>query len=243
MYEALSGLTDLGVLALEPPGRGSALLIGLVNSLYIAVGAYALGIIIGSLGACGKLYGGRTIRDLLEVYTTVVRAVPEIVLILLLYYSGTDGLNRLLALMGHAPVDINGLAAGIIVLGFNQGAYATEIIRGAIKAVSFGQIEAARAFGMGPLKTFRRITLPAMLPHALPGLSNLWLVATKDTALLAIVGFMELTFATRQAATATKYYITFFLAASFLYLLVSILSTVIIKILERRSRRGIPKVA
>jgi polar amino acid transport system permease protein len=243
MFEAFLGFTDLEVLALEPPGRGSALLIGLVNSLYIAVGAYALGIVIGSAGACGKLYGGRVTRDLLDVYTTVVRAVPEIVLILVLYYSGTDALNRLLTVLGYPPVDINGLVAGIAVLGFNQGAYATEIIRGAIQAVSFGEIDAARAFGMGAFKTFRRITLPAMLPHALPGLSNLWLVATKDTALLAVVGFMELTYATRQAATATKYYITFFLAAGILYLIVSIISTVITKAVERHYRRGMMKVA
>lgn len=242
MHEAFFGFTDLGILALEPPGWGSALLAGLVNSLYIAVGAYTLGILIGSAGAYGKLYGGLVVRDLLEVYTTVVRAVPELVLILLLYYLGADAINKVLEVMGRAPVEINALVAGIAVLGFNQGAYVTEIIRGAIKAVSIGEIEAARAFGMGPGKTFWRITFPAMLPHALPGLANMWLVATKDTALLAVVGFMELTNVTRQAANATKYYITLFLAAGFLYLMVSIISTVVIKLLERHYRRGIPKV-
>lgn len=232
----------LGVLSLTPPGWGSALLFGLANSLYIAVGAYSLGIAIGALGACGKLYGGRVIRDLLEVYTTVVRAVPELVLILMLYYLGSDALNSLLTALGFAPVDINALGAGIAVLGFNLGAYATEIIRGAIKAVPIGEVEAARAFGMGPGKAFRRVTFPAMLPHALPGLANLWLVATKDTALLAVVGFMELTNVTRQAANASKYYFTLFIAAGILYLIVSIVSTVVIKALEKHYRRGVPNV-
>jgi polar amino acid transport system permease protein len=232
----------LGVLSLTPPGWGSALLNGLINSLYIAAGAYTLGIVIGALGACGKLYGGHVIRDLLEVYTTVVRAIPELILILLLYYLGSDAINWLLVSIGFAPITIDALGAGIAVLGINQGAYATEIIRGAIKAVPIGEVEAARAFGMSPVKVFRRVTLPAMLPHALPGLANLWLVATKDTALLAVVGFMELTNVTRQAATASKFYITLFLASGLLYLIVSIVSTVVIKALEKHYRRGVPNV-
>ncbi|TJV46124.1 MAG: ABC transporter permease [Mesorhizobium sp.] len=231
-------MPELSQLALEPPGRGGVLLAGLLASIYIAAGAYSLGLAIGALGACGKIYGGRVLRDLLECYTTLVRAVPELVFILLLYYAGTDALNRLLGAAGYGPVDINGLATGIAVLGINQGAYATEVIRGAIKAIPYGQIEAARAFGMGPVKIFRRITFPAMLPHALPGLANLWLVATKDTALLAVVGFLELTLAARQAASTTKYYFTFYFAAVVLYLTVSVISNIVIKLLELRYRRG-----
>jgi polar amino acid transport system permease protein len=239
MYEALTALSDLSVLAFEPPGWGAVLLAGFVNSIYIAIGGYTLGLVIGLLGAAGKLHGGLVMRDLLEVYTTVVRAVPELVLILLLYYAGTDALNVLLRMLGFAQVDISGLAAGILVIGVVQGAYSTEVIRGAIKAVHVGQMEAGRAYGMGPLQIFRRITIPAMLPHALPGLGNLWLIATKDTALLAVVGFTELTLATRQAAGATKHYMTFYLAAGVLYLALSILSGIIIRMMEARYRRGI----
>jgi polar amino acid transport system permease protein len=241
MNGALVVLSDLSVLALEPPGWGRSLLAGLANSVYIAFGAYTLGLVIGAFGACGKLYGGLVTRDILEVYTTVVRAVPELVLILLLYYAGTDLVNRLLSMFGHAPIDISALAAGIAVLGVNQGAYITEIIRGAIKAVSAGQVEAARAFGMGSFKVFRRITLPAMLPHALPGLGNVWQIATKDTALLAVIGLTELTLATRQAAGATRSYMTFYLASGAIYLAISILSNVVIKSLEKRYRRGMAR--
>jgi polar amino acid transport system permease protein len=238
MYEALTALSDLSVLAFEPPGWGAILLAGFINSLYIAVGAYTLGMIIGMLGACGKLYGGLVTRDLLEVYTTIVRAVPELVLILILYYAGTDGINRLFAVWGYGPIDISGLVAGIVVIGFVLGAYLTEVIRGAIKAVPAGEIEAGRAYGMGPLQIFRRIIFPAMLPHALPGLGNYWLTTTKDTALLAVVGFTELTLATRQAAGATKHYMTFFLAAGAIYLLLSIFSSIVLKVIEARFRRG-----
>ena len=215
------------------------LLGGFINSIYIAIGGYTLGIVIGLMGAAGKLYGGLVTRDLLEVYTTLVRAVPELILILLLYYAGSDLLNTVMRSLGYGEADINGLAAGIVVIGIVQGAYTTEVIRGAILTVPVGQFEAAKAYGMGPLQIFRRITVPAMLPHALPGLGNLWLIATKDTALLAVVGFTELTLATRQAAGATKYYLTFYLAAGVLYLLLSIFSSLVIKLIESRYRRGI----
>ncbi len=218
------------------------LLQGLANSIQIAAGAFGLGLMIGICGAWGKLYGGPVVRDLLEVYTTVVRAVPELVLILILYFAGTDLINRLLGAFGYPPTDINGLVAGICVLGVVQGAYSTEVLRGAIQAIPQGQIEAARAFGMSPGLMLRRITLPAMLPFAIPGLANLWLIATKDTALLAIVGFTELTQTTRQAAGTTKAYFTFFMAAGVLYLALTLVSNVVIARIERRSRRGMPPV-
>ncbi len=182
------------------------------------------------------------LRDLLEVYTTVVRAVPELVWILLLYFAGSDLINQLMAAMGRPAVDINGLVAGIGVLGFVQGAYSTEVLRGAILSIPQGQIEAARAYGMSPGLLLRRITLPAMLPFAIPGLANLWLIATKDTALLAILGVDELTQMTRNAGGATKAYFTFFVAAGVLYLMLTLVSELVIKRIERWARRGMPWV-
>nr|WP_200952403.1 ABC transporter permease subunit [Mesorhizobium sp. Root552] len=216
---------------------------GLLSSVQIALGAYGLGLLIGIGGAYGRLYGGPVVRDLLGLYTTVVRAVPELVLILMLYFAGTDLVNRILIAFGHQPVDINGLVAGIGVLGIVQGAYSTEVLRGAILSIPQGQIEAARAYGMPPGLLLRRITLPAMLPFAIPGLANLWLIATKDTALLAIVGFNELTQTTRLAAGATKAYFTFFLAAGALYLALTLFSNVIIARVERWARCGTPKLS
>ena len=235
-----SAMSMWELLALSPPGWGGNLLRGLLMSIQVAVGGYCLGLLIGIFGACGKLYGGPVVRDLLETYTTIIRAVPELVLILLLYYAGVDALNRLLGMAGFSTVEISGFAAGILVIGIVQGGYSTEVLRGAIKAVPAGQIEAARAYGMSPLKALRRITLPAMLPYAIPGLANLWLIATKDTALLAVVGFSELTLETRQAAGATRAYFLFFCAAGILYLMVTLVSNVVIGIIERRARRGMP---
>jgi len=239
LYALWPGLeTSVNLLSLQPPGWGGNLLRGAWASLQIAAGAFAMGLAIGIFGALGKLNGGPVTRDLLAVYTTVVRAVPELILILILYYAGTDLLNQLLRTMGQRPVEISGVVAGIAVLGVVQGAYATEVLRGAIQSVPRGQLEAARAFGMGPVQTFRRVTFPAMLPLALPGLSNLWLIATKDTALLAIVGFSELTLETRQAAGATRAYFTFFLAAGAIYLVMTLVSGRVFGWIEARYRRG-----
>jgi polar amino acid transport system permease protein len=234
--------SSLELLALSPPGWGGNLLRGLAKSLQIAFGAYGFGLVIGLLGACGKLYGGPMLRDLLSIYTTVVRAVPELVLILILYFVGNDLINKATAALGYGHVQLSGVAAGIWVLGIVQGAYSTEILRGAIQAIPAGQLEAAKAYGMPPLLTIRRVTIPAMLPFAIPGLANLWLIATKDTALLAIVGFNELTLETKQAATSTRAYFTFFLAAGALYLSVTIVSDLVLKWVEARARRGQPSL-
>jgi polar amino acid transport system permease protein len=232
------GASTLDLLALSPPGWGATLLRGLWNSVLIATGAYALGLLIGICGAYGKLYGSPVVKDLLAVYTTLVRAVPELVLILILYFAVTDAVNQIVLAMGGDRIEISGVAAGIAVLGIVQGAYATEVLRGAILSVPAGQIEAARAMGMPAGLLARRITLPLMLSFAIPGLANLWLVATKDTALLAVVGFAELTQATRQAASTTKAFFTFYAAAGVLYLLLSIVSTISFARLEKWARRG-----
>ncbi len=230
------------LLSLSPPGWGGNLLRGLAHSLQIAFGAFALGLVIGLFGAYGKLYGGKVTRDLLAIYTTVIRAVPELVLILILYYVGTDAINKIVTSLGGDRVEINGVAAGICVLGVVQGAYATEILRGAIQAVPPGQIEAAKSYGMPAFMTMRRVTIPAMMSFAVPGLANLWLIATKDTALLAVVGFNELTLETRQAASSTRAYFTFFLAAGFLYLMVTLFSGGIFSRIEKWARRGQPSL-
>lgn len=226
------------ILAFGPTGYGDELAWGALTSVEIAVLAYALGLLIGIIGALGKLHGSGLTRAILEGYTTLVRAVPELVLILLLYYAGTTALNAFLAQWGFGTFAINGFLAAVGVLGFVQGAYSTEVLRGAILAIPIGQLEAARAFGMSNWLEFRRVTLPSLLPFALPGLANLWLIVTKDTALIAVVGYTELALATRQAAGNTKMYLTFFLVAGAIYLAITLVSQQGFGWLEWRMRRG-----
>jgi polar amino acid transport system permease protein len=241
MATAQQGILDL--LSPYPPGWGGILLAGAVSTVAISACAFAIGLLLGMGGALGKLSGNRVLRLLLDFYTTVIRAVPELILIVGLYYAGTDGLNRLLAALDLPPVNVNGFVAAVAVLGFVQGAYMTEVLRGAILAIPIGQIEAAKAFGMGPVLRFRRVLLPALLPNALPGLANLWMSVTKDSALVAVVGYQELALATRLAGASTKHYFVFFLASALLYLAITLVSNVVVKLIEGRVRRGQPRLA
>lgn len=223
-----------------PPGWGGVLLTGAVSTVLISLGAYLFGIGIGLLGATGKLKGSRPVVLFLGVYTTAVRAIPELILIIGLYYAGTDGINRLLTALGLPTIEINGFFAAVMVLGIVQGAYMTEVLRGAILAIPIGQIEAASAFGMRPWLQFRRVVLPALMPNALPGMANLWMSVTKDSALIAVVGYQELALATRLAAGNTKHYFLFFFAAALIYLAITLASNLLFTGLERHFRRGQP---
>ena len=241
IFAAAAPLTTL--LSWGDQGYGDELFWGAVKTVEISVFGYAFGLALGLLGAVGKLSGPPWVKSLLDGYTTIVRAVPELVLILLLYYAGTDSINGVLKSIGYSPIEVNGLVAAIFVLGFVQGAYSTEVLRAAIQSVPFGQIEAATAYGMTRFGRFRRIVLPAMLPNAIPGLANLWLNITKDSALISVVGFTELALATRQAAGVSKQYFVLYVFAQMVYLLISLVSTSLFDWLERRVRRGQPKLS
>ncbi|MDB1123485.1 ABC transporter permease [Vibrio algarum] len=234
-YKSMSWYELLAI----PLPDGGYLLDGLFVSLQVASLGYVLGLIIGMFAANAKRRGSLFVADLVTIYTTLIRSVPELVLILLVYFALPELINQLLSFFGAERIEIDKFAAGVLVITIVQGAYATEVIRGAMNAIPKGHIEAAESFGMHPFVTFYRITIPEMLPNALPGLSNLWLIATKDTALLAVVGFTELTLAARQAAGATKSYFLFLFAAGLLYLIVTLVSNIVFGYLEKRLNRGV----
>ncbi|KAF1057174.1 MAG: Octopine transport system permease protein OccQ [Pseudomonas citronellolis] len=223
-------------------GWGPALLAGLWVTLRITVGAFLIGLLIGLAAASAKLNGPRPLALLARGYTTLCRAVPELLLILLLYYVGSIGLNQLFAWLGYGELKLNGMMVAIAVLGLVQGAYASEIFRGAIQAIPYGQIEAARAYGMHGFGLFRRVTLPIMAPNALAGMANLWVNLIKDSALISVVGTNELLFTAKQAVGSTRHYLTFYLTAAALYYLLTVLSNLFSGWLERRFRRWIPAV-
>ena len=152
-------------------GYGWMLWQGLELTMLVGLGAMALAMVMGLLGAWGKLSRAGLGRGIAGTYTTVVRGVPELLLILLVYYGVPTLIQDLATSAGYdLIIDINPFIAGVITIGFIYGAFATEVFRGALLALPRGQIEAARAMGMGSALTFRRIVLPQMWRFALPGL-------------------------------------------------------------------------
>jgi polar amino acid transport system permease protein len=230
----------LDLLSYGDTGWGDELLAGTLLTLQISFCGYLIGLGLGLLGAWAKLSGNRTMFLVSETYTTLVRAVPELLLILLLYYSGSEAIARVLALIGQGEqIQVNGFAAAVATLGFVQGAYSTEVLRGAILSVPKGQMEAAKAYGMPAVLRFRRILFPLMFRYALPGLNNLWVNILKDSSLISVVGLSELVFTSKTAASGTKHYFFFYTVAGLVFMVLTTLSNVGVGVLERRVNRGV----
>jgi His/Glu/Gln/Arg/opine family amino acid ABC transporter permease subunit len=206
-------------------GYGHLLLSGASLTLALGVCAMLVALALGMLGALARLSANRMLREVAHAYTTIVRGIPELVLMLLVYYGGTMLLQNAAALWGgEARIDINAFAAGTLVLGFVYGAYATEIFRGAFLAIPKGQIEAAAAFGMASPNVFWRIRLPQAWRFAIPGLGNLWLTLVKATSITSVIGLTELARQADLIKSPTHKPFTTFFYASLLYLALTALS-------------------
>ncbi len=223
-------------------GYHASILQGALLTVGVSLAALVVAILLGLLGASAKLSGRPVLVAVATVYTTLVRGVPELVLMLLIFYGGTIGLNELLEAMGsRASVDINPFLAGTLTIGFIYGAYMTETFRGAILSIPRGQMEAGWAFGMSPLRTFLRITAPQMVRYALPGFTNNWLVLIKATALVSLIGLHEMTYLAKQASAATREPFTYFLFAAALFLIYTTVSLWGLRWLERRFSIGVKR--
>lgn len=216
---------------------------GSLISVAVALTSLALAVLLGLLTAAARLSKHRPSVLIATCYATVMRGIPELVLMLLVFYGGTMGLNHLLQLMGStASVDINPFMAGVLTLGMVYGAYMSETFRGAILAIPAGQAEAAQAFGMGRQQIFMRIILPQMVRYALPGFSNNWLVLIKATALVSLIGLHDMTYLAKQASAATRQPFIFLLFTGLLFLLFTSLSLWGLRKLNHRYSLGSRKV-
>jgi arginine/ornithine transport system permease protein len=221
----------------------TSILYGAVLTVGVSLAALLVAIILGLAGAGAKLSGRPILVALATLYTTIIRGIPELVLMLLVFYGGTIGLNNLLEAMGsEATVDINPFFAGVLTIGFIYGAYMTETFRGAILAIPKGQAEAAWAFGMGRTKTFMRITAPQMVRYALPGFTNNWLVLIKATALVSLIGLQEMTYLAKQASAATRSPFAYFLFTAALFLIYTTVSLMVLRRLNARYSLGTKRV-
>ena len=222
-------------------GYGWIFWAGAKITLLVGLSAVPIALVLGLLGAWGKLSQNPIAKSLAGAYTTIVRGVPELVLILLVYYGVTILLQRLLGLVagGEVVVDIDPFTAGTLTLGVIYGAFTTEVFRGAFQALDRGQIEAAYAAGMSRTLAFRRIMLPQVWRFAIPGLGNVWLVLIKATALMSVVQLPELMRMADVAARAVRMPFTFYFGASIIYLLITVISLQVLHRAEAWANRGI----
>ena len=224
-------------------GYFPSLLAGAWVTLQVALLSLLLALALGLAGASSRLSSHAVLRLPATAYTTVVRGIPDLVMMLLVFYGGQMAVNRVTDALGWDYVDVNPFVAGVATLGFIFGAYFTETFRGAFLAVPVGQLEAGRAYGMSRAQVFRRILVPQMLRHALPGLGNNWQVMQKSTALVSIIGLSDLVKAAQNAGKTTNDPLYFLILAGLVYLVITTLSNRIFKRLERRYNLGIKGMA
>lgn len=214
-------------------------LAGLGLTLAVAFGALVIATLLGIVAAAARLSSSPWARATATTYATVIRGVPDLVLMLLVFYGGQVALNAALLAVGSGPVDVDPFAAGTITIGFIYGAYFAETFRGAMLAVPSGQGDAAQAFGMTRAQTLARIVLPQAVRHALPGFTNNWLVLVKATALVSVIGLTDLMYRAKQAGAATRAAFFYFVVAAAVYLAITGVSLVALRRVERRHRRGV----
>ncbi|MBB5497318.1 ABC transporter permease [Paraburkholderia sp. MM5384-R2] len=222
-------------------GYGPLLLSGTWQTVKLAVFSLALAFVLGLLGAAAKLSKNRLSNGIGTVYTTLVRGVPDLVLMLLLFYSIQIWLNNLTDALGWEQIDIDPFVAGVVVLGFIYGAYFTETFRGAFIAVPRGQLEAGAAYGMTSWQVFSRVMFPQMMRFALPGIGNNWQVMVKATALVSIIGLADVVKASQDAGKGTLRFFFFTLLAGAIYLVITTVSNFVLMYLEKRYSTGVRK--
>jgi len=214
---------------------------GMLLTVELALLALFIAIVLGMIGALAKLSRSRIAQSLAGIYTTFIRGIPELVLMTLIFFGGQILVNNIGEKLGFEYIDVSPFMAGVGTLGFIYGAYMTESFRGGILAVSRGEIEAGYAFGMNPIQVFLRITFPAMVRHALPGFGNNWLVLTKATALVSVIGLQDMVYNAGLAGGSTRKPFTFFCVVAFLFLIITGVSDVGLRWLDKRYSVGVRK--
>ena len=211
------------------------LLQGLWITLKLAISTVVVGLALGMLLAMAKLSKNAWLRRPAYAFTNFMRGIPEFLVLLVIYFGGTQVLS---AIFSSGAIEVSPFVAGLTALSLIFGAYASETFRAAFQSVPKGQSEAGRAYGFSAWKTFRYIQLPQIWRVAIPGLGNLWQGSVKDTALVSVVGLDDLMRKSSQAAQSTREPFTFYLAASLIFLLITLVSMLIIARLEKRASRG-----
>ncbi len=222
-------------------GYGPSIFEGTILTIEVSLLSLLIAMLLGISGALSKLSRFKFLNISAQIYTTVIRGIPDLVLMLLIFFGGQILLNSIVDYFGYSYIDINPFIAGVLTIGFIFGAYMAETFRGAILAVDAGQMEAGYAYGMTPFQVFRRILFPQMVRHALPGFGNNWLVLIKTTALVSIIGLDDLVRKAYLASGATKKPFTFYMVVAINYLAITSVSIFVLNLLEKKYNAGVKK--
>lgn len=229
-------------------GYGPGIFKGAILTMELAALSLLLAFTLGLLGALGKLSTNRAARGIATGYTTIIRGVPDLVWMMLLFFGGQIMVNAFFDWLydtTDGQIDIffpfNEFLSGVLTIGFIFGAYMTETFRGAFLAVDNGQIEAGKAYGMKGWQIFTRIMFPQMMRHAIPGIANNWQVLLKTTALVSIIGLADMVRLATEAAKSTGEPFKFFIPVALVYLGLAALSDVVFKKLNAVYSAGVVK--
>jgi octopine/nopaline transport system permease protein len=234
----------VGLLSFGDQGWGDEMLLAALMTVAVSLSSMALGLVVGAIGAAAKLSTLPPARWLAEGYTTVVRGVPELLVIYLLFFGGNGAASFLARIFGyHGYIELNAFTIGTFAVGMISGAYSTEVLRGAVLTVPKGQIEAAEAIGMPRALLFRRIMFPQVARFALPGLGNVWQLTLKDTALISVTGLVEIMRQAHVAAGSTREPFMFYTVAALLYMALSTFSSYGFQRAESWAGRGVRRAS
>lgn len=230
--------TTLTLLGFGPEGWGDEIASGMLVTVSLALATLPLGLVAGFLITLAKLSEERSLRLAANIYTTIFRGLPELLTLFLVFYGVQLGIQRVVSLFSPGTtIEISAFAAGMVALGVVFSSYASEVFLSAFRAIPRGQYEGGWAIGLSKWQTMRLVVLPQLIRIALPGLSNLWLILLKDTALVSVIGLSDIIRQAGIAARVTKEAFLFFSVACLLYLVLAILSSVAFSYIERWAGR------
>lgn len=220
-------------------GWGALLLSAAAMTLGVSICGFLTGTVLGSVITFMQLSRYMVLQWLADGYTTILRGVPDLLVIYLFYFGGSAFLGYLGGLVGYQGfIGMPAFLTGTLALGVVSAAYQSEVFRGAFKSVASGELEAASAVGMRPWPKFRRIIAPLVLRYAIPGLGNTWQLVLKESALISVTGLVELLRRSQIAAGSTRRPFEFYLTAVVLYLVITWASSIVFRHLETRTLRG-----
>jgi len=229
----------LEMLGFGDQGWGSALLLATLLTVALTLCGLLVGSVFGALVAAAKLSPRRGLRVVGELYSTVFRGVPELLVIYLFYFGGSTLITAIGQWFGaEGFIATPPFLVGALAVGMISGSYQAEVYRGAFLAVSRGELEAARSIGMPTLMLARRILMPQIFRLSLPGLGNVWQMSLKDSALISVTGLAELMRTSQIAAGSTRQYFTFYVVGGLLYLALTGLSNQVFGRAEARMGRS-----